>query len=35
MAFGVIIAVTRSSEVKIIGNSYVPQRLAEGGRRKI
>jgi hypothetical protein len=24
MAFGVIIAVTRSSEVKIIGNSYIP-----------
>ena len=35
MAFGVIIAVTRSSEARIIGNSHVPKDLPKEGRRKI
>jgi hypothetical protein len=35
MAFGVIIAVTRSSEARIIGNSHVPKDLPKESRRKI
>jgi hypothetical protein len=35
MAFGVIIAVTRSSEARIIGNSHGPKDLPKEGRRKI
>jgi hypothetical protein len=35
MAFGLIIAVTRSSDARIIGNSYVPKDLPKEGRREI
>jgi hypothetical protein len=35
MAFGVVIAVTRSSEARIIGNSHVPKDLPKKSRRKI
>jgi hypothetical protein len=34
MAFGVIIAVTSSSEARIIGNSHVPKDLPKEDRRK-